>query len=158
MEMDSNKKAVKMGALSGACTYLLYIIFVLTIGILTNWKSFWVYDEVTQAVVFQPNQTISWEIAVIIGLILASLVPVILMKCEKIKHALIYIGISLLAFVWLFGSTLGAFFMIGDMTNTVVHCPFFTIDGIYYCIFVFLLGSAIGTVAAFVLNFMRSKD
>ena len=158
MEMDSNKKSLKMGALSGLCTYVLYIIFVVTVGSLTHWQSFWNLDPVTETFQLQTNGTISWEIVTVVGLILASLVPVILMKYEKIKYALIYIGISLLTCVWLYGSTLGAYYMIGDMTGTSVHCPFGPIDGFYFFVFVFLLGSAIGTIVSFVFNFMRNKD
>ena len=80
MEMDSNKKALKMGVISGICTYLLYIIFVVTVGTLTNWQSFWNMDPVTQTFQLQTNGNISWEIVTIIGLIVASLVPFILMK------------------------------------------------------------------------------
>ena len=152
------KKSLKMGVVSGACTYLLYVIYVVTIGILTNWQNFWVFDGAAQTVTFQPHATISWEIVLVIGLILASLVPVFLMRYEKIKYAFSYIGISLVACVWLFGTTLGAYFMIGDMTKTAVYCPFATVDGFYYFIFVFLLGSTIGTIASFVFNFMRNKD
>ena len=147
-----------MGALSGLCTYLLYVIYVLVIGYLTKWETFWVLDGASGTVAFQPNGDISWEISVMIGLILASLVPVFLMRYEKIKYAFSYIGISFLAFIWLFGATLSAYYMIGDMKNTVLFCPFSTIDAFYYLIFVFLLGSAIGTVASFVVNFMRNKD
>ncbi len=158
MEMDSMKKSLKMGALSGGCTYLLYVVFIVGIGLLTRWQNFWVLSEVTGAAIFQPHGAISWEITNIAGLILASLVPVFLMKYEQIKYAFSYIGISLLVFIWLYATTLGAYFVIGDMTKTAVFCPFATFDALYYLIFVFLLGSAIGTVASFVLNFMRNKD
>lgn len=158
MEMDSMKKSLKMGALSGVCTYLLYAIFIVAVGILTKWQNFWTVSEETKAVIFQSHGAISWEISNIVGLIFASLVPVFLMKYEKTKYAFSYIGVSLLVFIWLFGTVLGAYFVIGDMTKTALFCPFATIDAFYYLIFVFLLGSAIGTVASFVLNYMRNKD
>ncbi len=158
MEMNSFKRTLKMGILSGACSYLLYAAFVLCIGYITKWQSFWVIDEVSQTVTLQPNGIISWEITIMIGLILASLVPVFLMRYEKVKCAVSYVVISLVAFVWLFGATLSGYYMIGDMKNTVLFCPFTTIDAFYYLIFVFLLGSAIGTLASFVINFIRNKD
>ncbi len=158
MEMDSMKKSLKMGFLSGLCTYLLYVMFVVAIGLVTKWNVFWVYDQVEGTYVLQSNGVISWEITNAIGLILASLVPVVLLKYEEFKYALAYIGVSLVVFIWLFGTTLSAYFMIGDMTKTVLYCPFSTFDAIYYLIFVFLLGSVIGTVVSFVLNFMRNKD
>ena len=147
-----------MGVLSGACSYLLYMAFVLCIGYLTKWQSFWVIDEATQTVSLQSNPVISWEITIVAGLVLSSLVPVFLMKYEKIKYAVSYVGISLMAFAWLYGATLGGYSMIGDMKNTMLFCPFTTIDAFYYLIFVFLLGSAIGTVASFFINFMRNRD
>ncbi len=158
MEMDSFKKSLKMGVLSGACSYALYAAFVLCIGFITKWQSFWVFDEVTNTVLLQPNGIISWEITIIVGLVLASFVPVVLMRYEKIKYAFSYVGISLVAFIWLFGATLSGYYMVGDMKNTMLFCPFTTIDAFYYLIFVFLLGSAIGTVASFVINFIRNKD
>lgn len=158
MEMDSFKKSLKMGLLSGACSYLLYVVFVLCIGYITKWHSFWVITGESAVLRFQPHNIISWEISTIVGLVLASLVPVFLMRYEKVKYAFAYIGISLIACVWLYGTTLGAYYMIGDMMQTVLHCPFATFDSVYYFIFVFLLGSAIGTVASFVMNFMRNRD
>lgn len=157
MEMNNFKKSLKMGVLSGLGTYLLYVLFVVVIGMLTGWKAFWAFDEATGTYLRQVNGVISWEITNVIGLILASLVPVLMMRYEKMKYAFSYIGISLIACIWLYGTTLGAYFMIGDMMKTVLHCPFATFDSVYYFIFVFLLGSAIGTVVSFVINAMRNK-
>ena len=158
MEMDNCKKSLKTGVLSGACSYLLYVVFVLCIGYITKWHNFWVITGESAVLRFQPHDIISWEISTIVGLVLASMVPVFLMRYEKLKYAFAYIGISLIACIWLYGTTLGAYYMIGDMMKTVLNCPFATFDSIYYFVFVFLLGSAIGTVASFVLNFMRNRD
>ena len=158
MEMNNFKQSLKMGVFSGLATYLLYVIFVVAVGMMTKWQSFWALNEETMALTLVPNGVISWEIVNVVGLILASLVPVFLMRYEKVKYAFSYIVISLLAFVWLFGATLGAYYMIGDMKNTMLFCPFSTFDAFYYLIFVFLLGSAIGTMASFAINFMRNKD
>ena len=158
MEMDSFKKSLKMGVLSGVGTYLLYVIYVITIGYLTKWHTFWIFDEAKGAFSFQPGGAISWEIAVFVGLILASLIPVFIMRYEKLKYAFSYIGVSLLICVWLYGTTLGAYYVIGDMVSSAVHCPFGLVDGFYYFVFVFLLGSAVGTAASFIFNFMRNKD
>ena len=158
MELDSKKQVLKMGVLSGICTYLLYVIFVVVIGMMTKWQGFWEFNEETKTLALVPNGVISWEMTNAIGLILASLVPVFLMRYEKIRYAFSFIGISLLVLIWLFGATLGAYYMIGDMKNTMLFCPFSTFDAFYYLIFVFLLGSAIGTLVSFVVNFMRNKD
>ena len=158
MELDSKKQVLKMGVLSGICTYLLYVIFVVVIGMMTKWQGFWEFNEETKTLALVPNSVISWEMTNAIGLILASLVPVFLMRYEKIRYAFSFIGISLLVLIWLFGATLGAYYMIGDMKNTMLFCPFSTFDAFYYLIFVFLLGSAIGTLVSFVVNLMRNKD
>ena len=158
MEMDNIKKSLKMGVLSGACSYALYVVFVLCIGFITKWHSFWVITGESAVLRFQPHNSISWEMTTIVGLVLASLVPVCMMRYEKIKYAFSYIGISLIACVWLYGTTLGAYYMIGDMMKTVLNCPFATFDSIYYFVFVFLLGSVIGTVVSFIMNFMRNRD
>jgi len=158
MEMDSFKKSLKMGLISGVCTYALYVIFVVALGFLNNWQPFWAFDTIHQTVAFQPSAAISWEIALIVGIILASLVPVFLMRYEKIKYAFSYIGISFVAFIWLYFTTVGAYLVLSDMTKNAIFCPFTTVDAVYYLIFVFLLGSVIGTAASFVFNFMRNKD
>lgn len=156
--MNNFKQSLKMGVFSGLATYLLYVVFVVVIGKMTGWKAFWVFDEMSGTYIRQVNGIISWEITNVVGLVLASLVPVFLMRYEKIKYAFSFIGISLLAFIWFFGATLGAYYMISDVKNTMLFCPFSTFDAFYYLIFVFLLGSAIGTLASFVINFMRNKD
>ena len=157
MEMNNMKQSLKMGALSGLVTYLLYVVFVVVIGMMTGWKAFWVFDEAANTYIRQVNGVISWEITNILGLILASLVPVLMMRYEKFKFAFSYIGISFLLFIWLYGTTLGAYFMIGDMMKTALYCPFATFDSVYYFIFVFVLGSAIGTLVSFVMNAIRNK-
>ncbi len=147
MKQDSWKKSLKMGVLSGAISFGVYVLLVLTTGAVTQWQSFFGIDLTMQRI-----GMFSWEICAAIGVILASLVPVITLRYEKIKYIFLYIPISLLAFVWLYGVTLAIW-----LTINPAWCPFTTLDALSYLMIAIPIGSVIGTLVAMGIHLLN-KD
>lgn len=148
MKLNSWKKSILIGILCGAISYALYMLLLFGVSYLNHWQSYWNYTTLENA-----GKVLSWNMVVIIGVILSSLVPIICLRFEKIRFVFGYILCSLLAFLWLYG-----------MTNTVavtfwqgVSTPLSSWDSLMYLLVVFPVGSVIGTIAAFALHLLN-KD
>lgn len=147
MKQDSWKKSLKMGAIAGAISFGVYMLLVLGTGFLTQWQSFFGAD-----LTMQRSDAYSWEICAAVGVILSSLVPVCTLRYEKIKYIFLYIPISLLAFVWLYGVILAAW-----LTINPAWCPFTTLDALSYLMIAIPIGSVIGTLVAMGIHLLN-KD
>lgn len=147
MKQTSWKTSFKMGIISGAISFGVYLLLVLGTGTLTKWQTFFQPDFTLQKI-----GVLSWEYVAAAGVILASLVPVITLRYEKIKYMFLYIFVSLIGFVWLYGMLLAIWMMVNS-----AWCPFTTLDAIYDLTIVMPIGSAIGTVVAMGIHLLN-KD
>lgn len=144
MIQDSWKKSLKMGAISGAISFLVYVLwFLIFIGVGTGWNGILMQNGTT---------FFRWEIAAVAGLIFISLVPVCTLRYAKIKYLFIYIPVSLLALLWLGGSCLAIW-----LTISPGWCPFIGWDSLYFFISVLPIGSVVGTVVAMAIHLLN-KD
>ncbi|MBO5409300.1 MAG: hypothetical protein J6A61_07910 [Clostridia bacterium] len=147
MKQDSLKKSLLFGIMSGAISFLVYVLLVVGAGLLTGWQPFFGADFTLQKI-----GGYSWEICAAVGVILFSFVPVCTLRYEKVTNLLVYLLISLLSVLWLYGSMLGVWMLVNPS-----WCPFTTLDAICYLAFAVPVGSVVGTVVAVVIHIM-SKD
>lgn len=148
MKLDSWKKSIIMGLIAGGISYILYVLLVVGSAWFTGWQMFFQSDFTAKT-----YGICRWETFAAVGVILFSLVPVFSLRYEKFKYVFLYLLISFLAVIWLFGTVLAGWFLIVPQVN----CLFITLDAMYYLTIVLPIGSAIGTVVALVLRIMN-KD
>ena len=142
MLQNSWKQSLKMGIISGAISFGVYILwFLVLIGLGTNWNGILLSETPT---------LFSWEIAAVAGLILISLVPVCTLRYEKIKFLFAYIPISLFTLFWLCGSALAIWFTISPG-----WCPFIGWDSLYFFIAILPVGSVVGTLVAMGIHLLN---
>ncbi len=147
MKQTTFKKSIWMGLMSGGISFGIYVLLVLGAGILTGWQTFFGADLTAQKIGIY-----SWEICAAVGVILFSLVPVFLLRYEKISQLVVYLLVSVLSVLWLYGIILWIWMMINSG-----WCPFATLDALYYLMFSVSVGSVVGTVVSVVIHFMN-KD
>ena len=147
MKQTTIKKSILMGIMSGGVSFVVYVLLVLGAGVLTGWQPFFGADFTAQKI-----GGYSWEICAAVGVILFSLVPVFLLRYEKISQLIVYLFVSVLSVLWLYGIILWIWMLVNP-----AWCPFATLDALYYLMFSVSVGSVVGTVVSVVIHFMN-KD
>ena len=143
MKQNSWKKSIQMGIIAGAVSCALYVLIVCLGGALTGWQQFFQSDMTVKT-----YGALRWETVAAGGVVCTSLVPVFTLRYEKVRYLFLYLLISILFMLWLYGVVLAVWFM----AASELPCPFLSVDALYDLAVVLPIGSGIGTLVAIVFH------
>lgn len=151
MKINSWKQALKSGILSGIILFVIYVAFVFLVSYLIGGESFIKYDIIVENI-----GIISFDMVTIFGFVLFAIVPMIVLRYQKIKYVFLYILSGDMLFILLYSIMWGILLLVYYISNDIFYCPINTFDAIYYAILLFR-GSGIGVLLALIINLIKNK-
>lgn len=152
MKINSWKQALKSGILSGIILFVEYVAFVFIMSYLTDGQTFIKYD-----ITIEKIGIIYFDFVTILGVILFSTVPVIILRYQKIKYIFLYVLSGTLVLIVLYCLVWGILQLIYCILDDIIYCPLNTFDGVYYAILLFR-GSGMGVLLALIINLIKNKS
>ena len=145
---------IKSGVISGMTTGIIHIIFSCVVCALSKGEGFITYCETHEVI-----NGISFNTIKIVGVCLASLVPILLCRGKDFKGYLKYIISSSLVFVavcvfeWI---SIFIVFYISQIANVDIIFPLNTYDSLFFAFMYFPIGAFLGTLISIIANAILS--
>ncbi|MBQ1947240.1 MAG: hypothetical protein II359_01340, partial [Clostridia bacterium] len=150
LQKKSHDIHIKSGVISGLTTGIIHIIFSCVVCALSEGEGFITYWKTHEVI-----NGISFNTVKIVGICLASLVPILLCSGKDFKGYLKYIISSSLVFVavcvfeWL---SVFIVFYISETANVDIIFPLNTYDSLFFAFIYFPMGAFLGTLISIIAN------
>jgi len=138
-KIDSWSKASRIGILNSALTIFVCIVYTNIINLLTEGKVFVSKSETLDSI-----NGISLVIVQVFAVILASLIPVIVVRYERKKYLFLYIPMVIVSYILML--ILVYFIIVIFFSLGLGNIPINSFDFIMYAVFYFPQGMLFGTI------------
>lgn len=144
-------KSIRNGLISGMTTIIIYVAFSCIVNVLTKGENFITYWKTHETI-----NGISFNIVKVIGVCLASFVPIILCRYKNGKEFFKYLISSCLTYVSLYmliWVSIYIFVLISIVARVdIAHHPLNTFDSMFFAVMFFPIGSFAGTMISIFIN------
>ena len=143
-------KSIRIGLISGFSTIIIYIVFSYIVNVLTKGECFNTYWQTHEII-----NGISFNVLKVIGMCLASFVPIILCRYKNAKEVFKYLISACLTYALLFELIWVSIYivvLISFVTKVDLKFPLNTWDSMSFALLYFPVGSFVGTLISIVTN------